>query len=38
VKLPNGEFAIIDDEKILNYILDPFHREGATTQRFSNGF
>jgi len=28
VKLPNGEFAIIDDDKILNYILDPLHREG----------
>jgi len=28
MKLPNGEQAIIDEEKILNYLLDPLHREG----------
>ncbi|HWB52909.1 MAG TPA: hypothetical protein VG722_01910 [Tepidisphaeraceae bacterium] len=28
MKLPKGEHAIIDEEKILNYLLDPLHREG----------
>jgi hypothetical protein len=28
MKLPNGERAIIDEEKLLNYLLDPLHREG----------
>jgi hypothetical protein len=28
MKLPNGEQAIIDEEKIVNYLLDPLHREG----------
>jgi hypothetical protein len=28
MKLPLGEQAIIDEEKILNYLLDPLHREG----------
>jgi hypothetical protein len=28
MKLPNGDQAIIDEDKILNYILDPLHRYG----------
>jgi hypothetical protein len=28
MKLPNGDRAIIDEEKVLNYVLDPLHREG----------
>jgi hypothetical protein len=28
VKLPNGSQAIIDEEKILSYLLDPLHRHG----------
>jgi hypothetical protein len=28
LKLPNGDQAIIDEEKILSYLLDPLHRHG----------
>jgi hypothetical protein len=28
MKLPNGHEAIIDEENILNYLLDPLHRYG----------
>jgi hypothetical protein len=28
MKLPNGERAVINVEKLLNYLLDPLHREG----------
>jgi uncharacterized protein DUF6883 len=28
MRLPNGEHAIIEVEKILNYVLNPLHRDG----------
>jgi hypothetical protein len=28
MKMPNGDLAIIDDEKLLSYLLDPLHRYG----------
>ncbi len=29
MKLPNGQDAIVDDEKLTGYALNPLHREGA---------
>jgi uncharacterized protein DUF6883 len=28
MKLPNGANAVIDEEKLMNYLLDPLHRYG----------
>ena len=34
MKLPNVDSAVVDQEKITGYLLDPAHRYGASKARF----
>ena len=34
MKLPNAHLAIVEEEKIVGYLLNPAHRYGATKARF----
>ncbi|MFY9622435.1 MAG: DUF6883 domain-containing protein [Pyrinomonadaceae bacterium] len=38
MRLPNAEHAIIEREKITEYLLNPVHRYGASKARFFAGF
>ncbi|MFM2294834.1 MAG: hypothetical protein RLZZ350_1247 [Verrucomicrobiota bacterium] len=38
MKLPNAENAIVAREKVLNYLLNPTHRFGASKARFFGEF
>ena len=38
MKLPNGELAVVEREKICDYLLNPAHRYGASKARFFAGF
>jgi hypothetical protein len=38
MKLPNAENAVVDREKITEYLLNPFHRYGASKARFFGAF
>jgi hypothetical protein len=38
MKLPNAHLAIVEQEKIAAYLLNPTHRYGATKARFFTGF
>jgi hypothetical protein len=38
VKLPNAERAIVEREKITEYLLNPTHRYGASKARFFADF
>ena len=34
MKLPNAQLAVVEEEKIVGYLLNPAHRYGATKARF----
>lgn len=34
MKLPNGTAAVVDDQKLLGYILNPLHRDGRKHAEF----
>lgn len=34
MKLPNAHLAIVEEEKIIGYLLNPAHRYGASKARF----
>lgn len=38
MKLPNAHLAIVEQEKIIGYLLNPAHRYGASKARFFAGF
>lgn len=38
MKLPNAENAIVEREKITEYLLNPTHRYGASKARFFEAF
>ena len=38
MKLPNAEHAMIEKEKITEYLLNPAHRYGASKARFFGAF
>ena len=38
MKLPNAHLAIVEQEKIVDYLLNPAHRHGASKARFFSGF
>ena len=38
VRLPNAKNAIVEREKILDYLLNPVHRYGAAKERFFTAF
>lgn len=38
MKLPNAHLAIVEQEKIVGYLLNPTHRYGASKARFFTGF
>ena len=38
MKLPNADKAVVEREKILDYLLNPLHRYGASKARFFAGF
>ena len=38
MKLPNAHLAIVEEEKILGYLLNSSHRYGASKARFFAGF
>ncbi len=38
MKLPNAHLAIVEREKITEYLLNPVHRFGASKARFFTGF
>ena len=38
MKLPNAQVAIVEQEKVVSYLLDPTHRYGASKARFFAGF
>jgi hypothetical protein len=38
LKLPNAELAVVEREKILDYLLNPTHRYGASKARFFAAF
>jgi hypothetical protein len=38
MKLPNAHVARVEYEKIVEYLLNPTHRYGATKARFFTGF
>jgi hypothetical protein len=38
MKLPNAEKAVVEREKIADYLLNPAHRYGASKARFFAGF
>jgi hypothetical protein len=38
VRLPNAEKAIIERDKIANYLLNPMHRYGAAKESFFTAF
>lgn len=38
MKLPNAHLAIVEREKIVDYLLNPAHRYGASKARFFAGF
>lgn len=37
-KLPNIDAAIVEDAKLVDYLLDPTHHRGAAKARFLAGF
>jgi uncharacterized protein DUF6883 len=38
MKLPNADFAVVEKEKIVAYLLNPAHRYGASKARFFEEF
>src|SRR5207245_4506916 len=38
MKLPNAHLAVVDEEKIADYLLNPTHRYGASKARFFSAF
>ena len=38
MKLPNADRAVVEREKIVDYLLNPAHRYGASKARFFRGF
>ena len=38
MKLPNAERAVVEQEKIVEYLLNPAHRYGASKARFFGQF
>jgi hypothetical protein len=38
MRLPNAEFAVVEREKITEYLLNPEHRYGLSKARFFAGF
>jgi len=38
MKLPNAESAVVEREKITDYLLNPAHRYGASKARFFEAF
>src|SRR5437667_10083362 len=38
MKLPNAHLALVEREKIAEYLLNPEHRYGASKARFFTGF
>jgi len=38
MKLPNAYLAVVEREKITDYLLNPVHRYGASKARFFAGF
>jgi len=38
MKLPNASFAVIEQKKLVEYLLNPRHRSGASKARFFFGF
>jgi hypothetical protein len=38
MKLPNAELAFVEREKIVDYLLNPLHRYGASKARFFASF
>jgi hypothetical protein len=38
MKLPNANLALVEREKITDYLLNPAHRYGASKARFFAGF
>src|ERR1051325_6565725 len=38
MKLPNAERAVVEREKIVDYLLNPAHRHGASKARFFSSF
>lgn len=38
MKLPNAENAVVEQEKITEYLLNPTHRYGASKARFFDAF
>src|SRR5256885_585401 len=38
MKLPNAHLALVEREKITDYLLNPAHRYGASKARFFAGF
>ena len=38
MKLPNADKAVVEREKIADYLLNPTHRYGASKARFFSGF
>lgn len=38
MKLPNAHFAVVEEEKIREYLLNPNHRFGASKARFFREF
>jgi len=38
VKLPNAHLALVEQEKIIDYLLNSAHRYGASKARFFAGF
>jgi hypothetical protein len=38
MKLPNAECAVVDEAKIVDYLLNPAHRYGASKARFFSRF
>lgn len=37
MKLPNAHLSIVEREKIVDYLLNPAHRHGASKARFFSG-
>ena len=38
MRLPNAEFAIVERDKVVEYLLNPRHRYGASKGRFFAAF
>ena len=38
MRLPNAHLAIVDQGKVVSYLLNPMHRFGASKARFFGGF